>query len=356
MVSVVSRNAPFVGAGLLRPLCGADSGFVGRVFEAAAVRVGGLCLGDVDFFVGDAAERWELHKTDIGVLTLPGAGEPCGLAGLRVVEGAGGAAELRLYVVSTGQLSEVRVLRHVVRELVCWAARYAPSLRVRCSVGTSDEDVVNALRGAGMYPVSARVMEGGGDSVVVELPHLEVVRDADDVPVEEVLDVWCAVNDAGGAVGFLPGAPRDFVRQKLDTHLESMRGGESVLSLLREPSGAIVAVAWWERLAPSKWGPDRSHVVKVYRFMVHPHHQKRGLGDVFMSAGHGIVDQMDGVLFSFLDYRDGAGLEQFYGRHGYVEVGRYPQYLSCPEPDGSVVLKDGVTMRRVVNKVAGKAE
>lgn len=351
MVSVVSGNAPFVGVGLLRPLVEGDGALVDDLFARAVVHVGCLDVGDAELFVADAVRRWGRHKTGIGVLSLPGSDEPCGLAGLQMDEGADGEPELRLHMVATEQLAEVRALKQVVRELVRWAARYAPSARVRCTVDASDEVALDALRGAGLCPVDAGALGGGGsEHLVLELPHLQVVRDADDVPVDAVLDVWCAVNNAGGAVGFLPGAPRDQVRRKLDGHLESMRRGESVFTMLCEPLGGLLGVAWWERLAPNRWGPDRSHVAKLFRFMVHPEHQKQGLGDVFLCGGHSVVDAMGGVRFAYLDYRDGAGVGEFYGRHGYVEVGRYPDLLACRESDGSVILRDGVTMRRVVGE------
>ncbi len=61
----------------------------------------------------------------------------------------------------------------------------------------------------------------------------------------EVLDLWCAVNDAGGAVGFLPGAARGRVAEALAAHEDSMADGRAVAVLLRDPVGTLVALGWW---------------------------------------------------------------------------------------------------------------
>ena len=50
---------------------------------------------------------------------------------------------------------------------------------------------------------------------------------------ERVLDLWSAVTEAGGAVGFVPGAARADIETALRAHEDSMRAGYTVAVLVR---------------------------------------------------------------------------------------------------------------------------
>lgn len=62
---------------------------------------------------------------------------------------------------------------------------------------------------------------------------------------ERVLDLWCAVNDDGGAVGFLPGASRDEVAAALAVHESQLADGKATAVLLRAPDDAVLALGFW---------------------------------------------------------------------------------------------------------------
>ena len=71
-----------------------------------------------------------------------------------------------------------------------------------------------------------------------EAPSVESVpAEAVDAGLRDaVVDLWVRVNDAGGSVGFLPGAARRDVAAALDRHLERRRAARrSLLCVLRDP-------------------------------------------------------------------------------------------------------------------------
>jgi GNAT superfamily N-acetyltransferase len=158
-----------------------------------------------------------------------------------------------------------------------------------------------------------------------ELPRAErsavevrAVASVDEELRQELLDCWTAVTNAGGAVGFVPPVTGDDVAPTLDELVRAVRLGRQLLAVLTvdgRTAGFAVLARWAS--------PLRRHWATVYRVQVHPEHQGAGLGRVLMEGVHRIGREQ-GYEFLHLGARDGTGVEAFYRRLGYEEIGRMP--------------------------------
>jgi GNAT superfamily N-acetyltransferase len=144
------------------------------------------------------------------------------------------------------------------------------------------------------------------------------VTAVDDALRAELLACWTDVSNAGGAVGFVPPVTRDDVAPVLDRLLDGVRSGRDVLCLLTD-EGRTVGFAALVGLT----GPLRRHWGTVLRVQVHPSRQGEGLGRVLMEGVHEVA-RSRGYEFLHLTARGGTGVDAFYRRLGYREVGRVP--------------------------------
>lgn len=284
-----------------------------------------------------ALAHWDRHGFGYGVVEDRVSGDPLGVAG--VVLGCEGA-HLNLYYRFDLPHHGRGLGPEVARAVVADAVERRPALPLtatarpdhRASIRTAERAgltlVGPAEDGAALPGVPPQVVararaadpEGVPAPVVLLAPRVEVHREPFDGAVrEEVLDLWCATNDAGGAVGFLPGAPRAAVTEALATHEESMAAGRAAAVLLREPTGALVALGWWVA-GPN---PLLAHRRTAYRVMSHPERRGRNLGRLLLAAMHRVARE-DGVEVVELGVRGGTGADAFYARLGYREVGRLP--------------------------------
>lgn len=104
---------------------------------------------------------------------------------------------------------------------------------------------------------------------------LDVVQAFDPTTREQVLDLWCAVNDAGGAVGFLAGASRERVGEALARHEAGMATGYERAVLLRDGS-ALVGIGWMQR----NHNELMDHTRHLARVMTDPARRRQGLGRI----------------------------------------------------------------------------
>jgi predicted N-acetyltransferase YhbS len=73
--------------------------------------------------------------------------------------------------------------------------------------------------------------------------------------------------------------------------------------------------------------------VTLGSLQVHPGRQGTGLGRRLVAAAHDLaVAEFDAEL-ALVQVRDGLGLDRFYARLGYVEVGRVPGGLAFEDGD-----------------------
>ena len=147
---------------------------------------------------------------------------------------------------------------------------------------------------------------------------VRAVSAVDDVLRAELLACWTDVSNAGGAVGFVPPVTADDVEPVLTHLLEGVHSGRDVLAVLTV--GGVTA--GWASIVGST-APLRRHWGTVLRVQVHPSRQGQGLGRVLMEGVHDIARER-GYEFIYLTARGGTGVDGFYRRLGYREVGRLP--------------------------------
>ena len=273
-------------------------------------------------------------------------GAVVGWAGLRRErEDGGGGPLVNLYY----RLAHDRIGRgygrEVCRALVAWAVEWLPEPPVSAGVDQGNAaSIATALR-AGLFRTGLFQHPGhppdADPMLAFESPSVRTVPAAD-APVAELLDLWVRVNDAGGAVGFLPGAPRREVSHVLDSHLGEVRSGRALLVAMRAPTGALLGFGFW--LAPRSRGQE--HLAELMRLMVEPSAQGRNLGRLLLAGMVGVVRrELPGIRLLRLDYRSGLGLGAFYEAAGWSEVGRLAQGISL----GGEEFRDDVLMARRVD-------
>ncbi|GAA2795996.1 GNAT family N-acetyltransferase [Streptomyces showdoensis] len=147
-----------------------------------------------------------------------------------------------------------------------------------------------------------------------------------------VLALWADVSNAGGSVGFVPPVTPQEIRPALLDHLVGMAKGTTRLLVGRDEGGEVAATAFFRY----NDHPLMTHWVWLYTVMVHPRHQGRGYGRELMAAVERAARTAEGfehVEAVRLTCRGGNGLEAFYARAGYKEVGRVPAAIRVAPGD-----------------------
>lgn len=136
---------------------------------------------------------------------------------------------------------------------------------------------------------------------------------------DEVLALWADVSNAGGSVGFVPPVTPEDIRPQLVKQLIGMVEGDRLL-VGRDADGVVRATAF---LTLNRHRLQR-HWIWLYTVMVHPGLQGQGDGRALLDAAAEAARGLDGIEAIRLTCRGGTGLENFYARCGYKEVGRVP--------------------------------
>ncbi len=302
-----------------------------------------------------ALAHWDEHGFGYGVVEEVGTGEAVGVAGA-IHGGSGGHLNLyyRLDVSRHGSGLGPELARAVAADVV----EHGPALPLTATARPGHLASIRTAERAGLTLAGAAeegavlpgVPEGAVEraraadppdlaaSVVLVSPRVEVWRaPLDGATRERVLDLWCAVNDDGGAVGFLPGAARADVAAALALHEEQLGAGEATAVLLRAPDDAVLALGLWVRATGSLF----AHTRTAYRVMTDPARRGRNLGRLLLAAMHRTARE-EGVEVARLEVRSGLGLVGFYERSGYAEVGRVPGSIRVAAGDD----RDTVVMAR----------
>jgi GNAT superfamily N-acetyltransferase len=138
--------------------------------------------------------------------------------------------------------------------------------------------------------------------------------------VDELVDLWVRVTNAGGAVGFVRPTTAAAVRPVAERTLARVAEGTDTFVGIADVSGRILA---WSILQRGTSGL-RQHWRTVVRVMVDPAAQGGGLGRTLMDAVHAVARERLGLDALLLQVRGGTGIEAFYRRCGYDVVGRIP--------------------------------
>ncbi|SDO23071.1 Ribosomal protein S18 acetylase RimI [Nakamurella panacisegetis] len=147
-----------------------------------------------------------------------------------------------------------------------------------------------------------------------------------------LLNLWHSVSEAGGAVGFTPPVDRVAVGGAVATVIEDLRSGRV---------RAVAAVRGRDVIGFASIRPGRqtqSHTGSITQVMVSPGSQGTGIGRRLVEAVLELAAEMTLERVQ-LRVRDGVGLAEFYGRFGFREVGRLPNWIRvAPGDDRDEVL------------------
>ncbi|MFR9775973.1 N-acetyltransferase family protein [Micromonospora sp. MS34] len=138
---------------------------------------------------------------------------------------------------------------------------------------------------------------------------------------EQLVDLWVAVTNAGGAVGFVAPVSAAEVRPVAERTFTDVTDGPDrlLVGYAGDRPVAVLVLADNRFRLKSHWGT-------LKRVMVHPNTQGRGYGrDLMREAARRAPDLGWSALH--VTVRGGQGLEAFYRRLGYREVGRLPAAL-----------------------------
>ncbi|GAA4861235.1 GNAT family N-acetyltransferase [Kitasatospora terrestris] len=153
----------------------------------------------------------------------------------------------------------------------------------------------------------------------------------------EIVTLWADVSNAGGAVGFVPPVTEDEVWVTAEKQFAGLGPGQPDRLLIGvEPeSGRVAALVFFESMRFNLM----DHWRMLKRVMVHPGFQGRGYGAELLAEAERVARGW-GLAGLRLTLRGGHGLEKFYGRSGYTEVGRVPGAIRVAPGDE----RDDVTM------------
>ncbi|HET7823040.1 MAG TPA: GNAT family N-acetyltransferase [Ornithinibacter sp.] len=287
----------------------------------------------------DCLDRWESAGFDYGVVEETITRTGIGVGGLRRQRDDRGEQVLNLYYRLAAPVHGRGLATEAARAWTAHALEWLPDLPVVVTSRAANLAALNTALAAGLQKVGASDDGDGGAtaSTVLRAPRVEAHDWFDDETRESLLDLWCAVNDTGGAVGFLPGAPRHHVAQALAAHEEGMADGNTTGVLLRGPDHRVVGAGFWV----ADRNPMLGHTRTAYRIMTHPDLRGRNHGRLLMAAMHRVAREQN-VEVAVLDVRSGLGTTRFYEGCGYVEIGRVPGVIRVAPGDD----RDSVVMAR----------
>lgn len=293
---------------------------------------------------GDLTD-WEQDHLGYAAVRDRASGEVIGWAGLRHKDSDHGA--LNLYYRLAHDRLGAGLGREISRAVVAWAVEHRPDSLVTAMVDGVNTASLRTATSAGLVQVGVRAMRDEPDGKPMAYFEARRVEPMPPGAVDEelregALELWMRVNDAGGSVGFLPGASPREVGAALDRHLEEVQEGRSVLCVLRDPDGPVRGLGFWQHAL----GFPYEHVAWLKRLMVDPAAQGRNLGRILLGGMVGVARrELPEVELLRLDYRGGLGLGAFYAKAGWSEVGRLPRGLRLTATD----YRDDVAMARRVD-------
>ncbi|MFJ6195469.1 GNAT family N-acetyltransferase [Micromonospora sp. NPDC092111] len=144
---------------------------------------------------------------------------------------------------------------------------------------------------------------------------------------ERIVDLWVDVTNAGGAVGFVAPVTTADVRPVAEATFAAVTDGPDrlLVGYAGDRPVAVLVLADNQFHLKPHWGT-------LKRVMVHPDTQGRGYGQALMREAARRAPEL-GWQALHVTVRGGLGLENFYDRLGYREVGRLPGALRVAAGD-----------------------
>jgi len=135
---------------------------------------------------------------------------------------------------------------------------------------------------------------------------------------EQIIELWVAVTNAGGAVGFVPPVTTEDVLLTAEAAFAGVEAGVDHL-LAGFDGHRLVALLF----VAGNGHKLKDHWRTLKRVMVAPGSQGKGYGAALMREGEALGRRL-GLAGLLVSVRAGLGTEQFYAKLGYTEVGRVP--------------------------------
>jgi GNAT superfamily N-acetyltransferase len=169
---------------------------------------------------------------------------------------------------------------------------------------------------------------------LVEIVQAMHPEDMTPEATRELVNCWMTVANNGGAVGFaFPPVGIDDVSPVAEQLIAELDPEYNRL-LLAELDGVL---AGWLSLSRYR-DPLVPHWGMVKRVQTHPDFRGRGIGSALMQRAREVARDELGLEQLRLEARGGEGLEDFYGRLGWREIGRWPDALRFDYGDRDEVL------------------
>ncbi|MGW3789231.1 N-acetyltransferase family protein [Micromonospora chokoriensis] len=149
----------------------------------------------------------------------------------------------------------------------------------------------------------------------------------------EIVDLWADVSNAGGAVGFVPPVTAADVHVLADPTFAGIAEGPDRLLVAYSGDRLVAMLVFGDNRFPLK-----AHWCVLKRVMVHPDTQGTGYGSALMTEAARLGREF-GHEALHVTVRGGLGLDKFYDRLGYREIGRLPGALRvAPDDDRDEIL------------------
>jgi GNAT superfamily N-acetyltransferase len=164
------------------------------------------------------------------------------------------------------------------------------------------------------------------DLDILQLTH---PSDAEPATREEMTECWIAVTNAGGAAGFpFPPVDASHVAPAVDALAARLDPARTRI-LLARVNGAL---AGWVVLNRNL-RPLVAHWGTVNHLQTQPAYRGQGIGSALMHRLRHVARDEMGLEQLHLEARSGMGLEDFYTRLGWKEIGRWPGALRLAPDD-----------------------
>jgi GNAT superfamily N-acetyltransferase len=163
----------------------------------------------------------------------------------------------------------------------------------------------------------------------LDIIQLTYPRDADPAVRQELTACWIEVTNAGGAAGFpFPPVDTRHVAPAVDSLADGLDPQRSRILLARS-SGAL---AGWVVVGRDP-NPLIAHWGIVNHLQTQLAYRNQGIGSALMHRLRQVAQDEMGLEQLHLAARGGTGLEDFYARLGWREIGRWPGKLRLAPDD-----------------------
>lgn len=150
----------------------------------------------------------------------------------------------------------------------------------------------------------------------------------EDLPAK-LIRCWVAVTNAGGAAGFpFPPVTTAEVTPALEAIVAELDPQRCRLLVADNADGLL----GWAVLRHSA-DPLIAHCGSLHHVQCHPDRQRNGVGSALVTAALDTARDELRLRQVHLAVRGGMGLEDFYARFGWREIGRWPAALRLGDHD-----------------------